>query len=278
MADGGPTHGALGVEIMSNSSSSSLSGGFFERALRRSTPYQDCLVPTRLQFTMGEDTCSKALSGLCSVCRAFPATSSLTVTRNILIHGVATTLQDDAVSTERVAWIRASTRGQFASVSASHATQTAFNYYIFQRDAVVEMGLTRFTVSELSQVMRLWGVLVICSFLILATVCGIQFSECQLCDHENFAENIFWCTATLAWMALMACCAPTSKHLSKLSYTQETSMGGAQNVGRVFGRVAMADDASFMVDPQDSAPDNFIRAGVHPDLIAQGKVATKTGE
>ncbi|KAL8449037.1 hypothetical protein Emed_003389 [Eimeria media] len=163
-------------------------------------------------------------------------------------------------------------------ISSFPAAVTAFNYYIFQRDAVVELGLTRFTIAELSQVMRLWGVLIIGAFLILATVCGIQFSECRTCDHENFAENIFWCIATLTWMALMACCAPSSKHLSKLSYTQETSTGGPQNVGRVFGRVAMTDDARFMVDAQDSAPDNFIRAGVHPDLIAQGKVATKTGE
>lgn len=76
----------------------------------------------------------------------------------------------------------------------------------------------------------------------------------------------------------MACCAPTTKHLSKLAFTQETSTGGPQNVGRVFGRVAMADDTSFMVDSQDAAPDNFVRAGVHPDSVAQGKAATKTAE
>ena len=75
----------------------------------------------------------------------------------------------------------------------------------------------------------------------------------------------------------MACGAPTSKHLSKLSFTQETSMGGPQNVGRVFGRVAMADDASFAVDPQDATAGNFIRTGVQPDLVAQGKV-TKSAE
>lgn len=163
-------------------------------------------------------------------------------------------------------------------ISSFPASVTAFNYYIFQRAAVVERGLTRFTIAELSQVMRLFGVLIICSFLILATVCGIQFSQCRSCDHENFGEDIFWCVATLTWMAIMACCAPTTKHLSKLSFTQETSTGGPQNVGRVFGRVAMADDTSFMVDPQDSAPENFIRAGVHPDFVAQGKVANKTGE
>lgn len=102
--------------------------------------------------------------------------------------------------------------------------------------------------------------------------------QCRSCDHENFGENIFWCVATLTWMAIMACCAPTTKHLSKLSFTQETSTGGPQNVGRVFGRVAVADDTNFMVDPQDSAPENFIRAGVQPDLVAQGKVASKAEE
>lgn len=163
-------------------------------------------------------------------------------------------------------------------ISSFPAALTTFNYYIFQRSAVVERGLTRFTISELSQVMRLLGVLIICSFLTLATICGIQFSECQTCDHENFGENVFWCVSTLAWMAIMACCSPSSKHLSKLSYTQETLTGGPQNVGRVLGRVQMADDASFMVESQVSTAENFIRAGLNPDLVAQGKAAPKIGE
>lgn len=162
-------------------------------------------------------------------------------------------------------------------ISAFPAAVVAFNYYIFQREAVVARGLTRFTIAELSQVMCLFGFMIICSFVILATICSVQFLKCQSCTHENFGENIFWCVATLTWMVIMGCCAPTTKHLSKLSYTHETSTGGPQNVGRVFGRVAMADDANFMVGSQDTSAD-FIRAGVHPDLITQGKVAMKTGE
>ncbi|CDJ45346.1 hypothetical protein, conserved [Eimeria necatrix] len=152
-----------------------------------------------------------------------------------------------------------------------------FNYYIFQRTAVVQSGLTRFTIGELSQVMRLFGLLVIFCFIVLAVVSGVQFSQCTTCNHDVFGENAFWCIVTMMWLIAMACLSPTPRHMSKLTYTQETS-AGAQSGGRVFGRVAMADDATFMVDAQDSAADNFIRAGVHPDLVAQGKVATKTTE
>ena len=55
--------------------------------------------------------------------------------------------------------------------------QMAFNYYIFQRASVVQNGLSRYTIGELSQVMRLFGLLVICAFLILAVVSGVQFSQ-----------------------------------------------------------------------------------------------------
>lgn len=156
-------------------------------------------------------------------------------------------------------------------ISSFPASATAFNYYIFCRSSVVERGLTRFSISELAQAMRLFGVMIICAFFILATICGLQFSECVDCAHENYGESIFWCVATLAWMGVMACSAPTSKHLSKLAFTQETSTGSMQSAGRVLGRVAMAEDTNFMEGPE---PENFIRAGVHPDLVAQGKVAT----
>lgn len=55
-----------------------------------------------------------------------------------------------------------------------------FNYYIFQRTAVVQSGLTRFTIGELSQVMRLFGLLVIFCFIVLAVVSGVQFSQVRL--------------------------------------------------------------------------------------------------
>ena len=55
--------------------------------------------------------------------------------------------------------------------------QMAFNYYVFQRAAIIQNGLSRFTIGELSQVMRLFGLLVVCTFLILAVVSGVQFSQ-----------------------------------------------------------------------------------------------------
>lgn len=218
----------------------------------------------------------------CLRCRAFGSLSDLTV-KDVLIlslpfwwcvfaiccfayYTVHPSIHHEPPKTIPMYW---------SLISSFPASVTAFNYYIFKRSGVVERGLTRFTVAELMQGMRLYGLLIVCAFLILATICGVQFTQCQSCEHEIFGENIFWCAATLIWMAVMACCAPTAKHLSKLSFTQETSMGGAQNVGRVFGRVAMAEDTTFAVDSPEPAPSNFIRAGVHPDLVAQGKVATK---
>lgn len=67
--------------------------------------------------------------------------------------------------------------------------QMTFNYYIFQRTAVVQSGLTRFTIGELSQVMRLFGLLVIFCFIVLAVVSGVQFSQVGLRGSHGCAET-----------------------------------------------------------------------------------------
>ena len=109
-------------------------------------------------------------------------------------------------------------------------------------------------------------------------VCLLQ---CTTCQHDVFGENAFWCLVTMLWLLVMACLSPSPRHLAKLTFTQETAAGiaGAAD-GRVLGRVAMADDATFMAaDSQQTNAENFLRAGVHPDLVAHGKVAPeKTAE
>ena len=85
---------------------------------------------------------------------------------------------------------------RFVGSCQTAVTQTALNYYIFQREAVVEKGLTRFTIAELSQVMRLFGVLIICSFLILATICAIQFSKVR--HLVSFYVRIFQVCFTIS--------------------------------------------------------------------------------
>ncbi|CDJ60867.1 hypothetical protein, conserved [Eimeria maxima] len=160
-------------------------------------------------------------------------------------------------------------------ISALPASVMAFNYYVFQRAAIIQNGLSRFTIGELSQVMRLFGLLVVCTFLILAVVSGVQFSQCTTCSHDCFSENAFWCLVTMLWLLWMACCSPSPRQLAKLAYTHETiaSLAAAAD-GRVLGRVAMGDDATFMpADIPAASADNFLRAGVHPDLVAHGKVA-----
>ncbi|CDI74158.1 hypothetical protein, conserved [Eimeria praecox] len=196
----------------------------------------------------------------------FPFTWTVFATCCFCYYTVHPTVHDESPRTIPMYW---------SLISALPAAVMAFNYYIFQRTAVVQNGLSRFTIGELSQVMRLFGLLVICTFLILAVVSGVQFSQ------DRFGENAFWCLVTMLWLVLMACFSPSPRHMAKLTYTQETAAGiaGAAD-GRVLGRVAMTDDATFMAaDGQQANPDSFLRTGVHPDLVAQGKVAPeKTAE
>ncbi|OEH76703.1 uncharacterized protein LOC34619260 [Cyclospora cayetanensis] len=161
----------------------------------------------------------------------------------------------------------------FTLLSTFPAFLTAFNYYIFQRSAVMQRGMTRGTVEDMTQLTRLFGLLIMIALAILSTICGMQFVRCESCNNASFGENIFWCGATLAWLIIMACNAPSPRHQSKLIYIHETSTGGPHNVPQLFGRVAMAEDTSFMVDPQDATVDRFVRAGVHPDMVVDGKVA-----
>lgn len=66
---------------------------------------------------------------------------------------------------------------QVAVVLRARGIQVALHYYCFLRASVIKNGLSRATVRELTQAMRLVGVFCIFCFCILAIASALQFTE-----------------------------------------------------------------------------------------------------
>ncbi|PHJ23577.1 transmembrane protein [Cystoisospora suis] len=107
-------------------------------------------------------------------------------------------------------------------ISAFPAFMTALNLFIFHRDHVVRTGLSRASLSELTQVVRLISVVGVFTFTTLAVASALQLARCRLCDNESYKENVIWCGVSLGWMIVMACTSPTARHFSKLIFRYET--------------------------------------------------------
>ncbi|EPR57075.1 putative transmembrane protein [Toxoplasma gondii TgCatPRC2] len=107
-------------------------------------------------------------------------------------------------------------------ISAFPAFMTALNIFIFHRDAVIQSGLSRVALAELTQVVRLISVVGVFTFITLAVASAVQLAQCRLCNNESYKENVIWCGISLVWMVVMACTTPTARHFSKLIFRYET--------------------------------------------------------
>ncbi|PFH36575.1 hypothetical protein BESB_047670 [Besnoitia besnoiti] len=198
-------------------------------------------------------------------------------------------------------------------ISAFPAFMTALNTFVFHRDAVVQSGLSRVALAELTQVVRLISVIGVFTFITLAVASAIQLAQCRLCTNDSYKENVVWCGVSLAWMVVMAVTTPTARHFSKLIFRHETfqeQAGGLTptlcctsseappslrpvpwgSVGPHHG--AAAADGAYVVTtgyPADggartlrvagdhAAEDDYIRAaaGASPGQVVTGKVSSK---